>query len=459
MLCQDCHHSTDVHGNGNIGGTTFGEVEIECFDCHGTPLKHPWELPLGYGEEYGMPSLTQNRGVALELLAFQEKFGTTYEIEDGYLLTARGNPFGNVIRRDDGVVVHSASGLDFNVPVLKNLVRDEGFRNPVEATTAMVGVKKHVQTMECYTCHTSWAAQCYGCHVKVDYSKRYQSLDWVASGNDHFSDGETAETRRRYDPVMMPGKVTEGRTYTRHEDPILGINGEGRVSPLITGCQQITTVIGPDGKPLVSNKIWRTPPNIEGGGEAGQRGIDMTPAQPHTVTARARPCVSCHANPKALGYGISDNAFMNGYEAHRYADVQNEKGELLSRRSTPQVPMIDGLDMDLSQIVTREGEQVQTVGHHWRLSGPLSAEQREHMERVGTCIACHQEIPDGNLAVSALVRTGRLLNMNPHSDAEHASLLNRDLKLAATVQILTPIIVLVFIFLLWKYRRSKTINK
>ena len=257
-------------------------------------------------------------------------------------------------------------------------------------------------------------------------------------------------------PVMMPGKITEGRTYTRHEDPILGINGEGRVSPLITGCQQITTVIGPDGKAVVSNKIWRTPPYMENSGEMGQRGIDMSPAQPHTVTAKARPCVSCHANPKALGYGIADNAFMNGYEAHRYTDVQNEQGELLSRRSTPQVPMIDGLDMDLSQIVTREGEQVQTVGHHWNLSGPLSAEQRDHMERIGTCIACHQEIPDGNLAVAALVKTGKIMGMSPHSDDEHASLLNRDLKLVAIVQLLGPIIILLLAFLLIRgYRLRK----
>ncbi len=87
---------------------------------------------------------------------------------------------------------------------------------------------------------------------------------------------------------MQPGKATEGRTYIRWENPVLGINGEGRVSPIIPGCQQITTVIGPDGKILVLNKIWRTPSNIENGGAEGQRGIDMAPAQPHTANARAR---------------------------------------------------------------------------------------------------------------------------------------------------------------------------
>ena len=73
------------------------------------------------------------------------------------------------------------------------------------------------------------------------------------------------------------------------------------------------------------------------------------------------------------------------------------------------------------------------------------------MERIGTCIACHQEIPDGNLAVSALVKTGQMMGMSPHSDEEHASLLNRDLKLVAMVQLLGPIIMVLFFLLVWRY--------
>ena len=29
-------------------------MEIECTDCHGTPAKYPWELPLGWGDEFGL---------------------------------------------------------------------------------------------------------------------------------------------------------------------------------------------------------------------------------------------------------------------------------------------------------------------------------------------------------------------------------------------------------------------
>lgn len=41
LLCQDCHTSIDIHGDGNICGTTLAQVEIECEDCHGTTSEYP----------------------------------------------------------------------------------------------------------------------------------------------------------------------------------------------------------------------------------------------------------------------------------------------------------------------------------------------------------------------------------------------------------------------------------
>ena len=55
MICQDCHTSLDVHGDGFLRGTTLAQVEIECSDCHGTPEAYPWELPLGFMDEFQAP--------------------------------------------------------------------------------------------------------------------------------------------------------------------------------------------------------------------------------------------------------------------------------------------------------------------------------------------------------------------------------------------------------------------
>jgi hypothetical protein len=303
-MCSTCHNRGK-----RIGVSYLGMIE-SAYDT-------PWELPPGFGDEFGIETGGQPRGVAAALLDIQARFSTVYEAEDGYLLTARGNPMGNVIRRKDEVIVHSAGGADFRVPVLKNLAAGNRWKHPEKATTAMIGVKRHMEKLECYSCHSGWAAQCYGCHVKVDYSKDFRSVDWIASGKLHEANRETAETSRDRSPVSLPGKITEGRTYIRWENPALGINGEGRVGPIIPGCQQITTVIGQDGKPMFTNKIWRTPGGMEGSGPDGQKGIDMTPAQPHTVTAEARECVSCHADPKELDFECCwvfqyASSFING---------------------------------------------------------------------------------------------------------------------------------------------------
>jgi len=454
LLCQDCHTTTSVHGNGNIGGTTLGEVETECADCHGTPEKYPWELPIGYGEEFGLQRDTKPRGVAKKLLSVQQKFSTIYPAEDGYILTARGNPYGNVVRRGDSVVVHSASGLDFKTPVLKILNDNDSWQNPQKAKTAMVNIGTHIDKMECYSCHSTWAPQCYGCHVKVDYSKECTSTDWLKTGDAHFPSGETAETAAGENLRLLQGKVTEGRSYVRWEDPVLGINGEGRVTPLIPGCQQITTVIDTDGSALFSNKIWRTPAEMENSDKQGQRGIDMTPVQPHTTSREARSCISCHANPKTLGYGINGGSYMKGYENDRYADLRNARGELLSENSTPQFSSINDLPFDLSQIVTRDGKQLQTVGHHWSLSSPLTQEQREKMERVGVCISCHSDIPNGSISMKMISSAGKLLDMNPHSDAEHSALINSDINWAATTRLLVPLLLLLA-FAAWFFTRSR----
>ena len=459
LHCQDCHTTTAMHGNGNISGTTLAEVEVECADCHGTPDNYPWELPLGFGDEFGSEDYTEPRGLETELLNVQKRFSTVYPIEDGYLLSARGNPFGNIIRRGKEVIVHSASGNDFVVPTLKRMTINEEWENPKKACTAMINIKEHLDKMECYSCHATWAPQCYGCHVKVDYSKGQTSGDWIKSGNLRFDNGTTVESKKWGYMINQPGKSSEGRTYIRWENPVLGINGEGRVTPIIPGCQQITTVINEKGETLVNNKIWRTPPNMENGGEKGQRGIDMTPAQPHTISKKARECASCHTDPKALGYGVEGGIFMNGYDTERYMDMRDAAGNLISKLSTPQMNKIGELDIDLSQVVTRDGEQVQTVGHHWELSGPLTQEQRTRMERVGVCISCHQELPEGNLSISILTRMAGVFGLSPYTDSDHMALLKGDIILAANVKVFTPILIFIIIVVILVRRRKKRKKK
>jgi len=134
--------------------------------------------------------------------------------------------------------------------------------------------KAHMKKLECYACHSSWAPQCYGCHVKTDYRKGKSKIDWIASGSTHFKNGETSESVLGTKGKRQIGKSSETRSYTEWENPILGINGEGLVTPIIPGCQVTYTVIGPKGETLILNKQARVHDN----GHIVDA-IDMSPVQ------------------------------------------------------------------------------------------------------------------------------------------------------------------------------------
>jgi Outer membrane cytochrome MtrC/MtrF-like, domains II/IV len=433
MLCMDCHTSKDVHGDGFLSGTTLGQVEIECSDCHGTPTKHPWDLPLGTGEEFaGANRHKDARGVATTLTG-RIKQGGTYPPEDGYLLTARGNPYGNVVRRGNSVVVHTAAGKTLVIQTLKTLT--QGKKLPVAGRVAMAQVASHLSKVECYTCHGTWTPQCYGCHVKIDYSKQGRSFDWVAAGRRHAQDQFRGDRGEKGYPTTVAGRVTEQRSYMRWANPMLVINGEGRVSPAAPGCQVSATVIGPDGKMILQNHIFRTTPGTEGSGKEGQLSIDMSPTQPHT-TGKARTCESCHTSPKALGYGISGGRNNRAWNKRVVVDLMTADRRILPRSARTQIEPIAGLANDWARIVTEKGKQLQTVGHHWKLSRPLNNTERAHMSRTGVCLSCHQELPTASLAVSLLHHVAKYTGKLPKTAKQHDLLVNRIMVTTAWGQVI-----------------------
>lgn len=455
MLCQDCHTSIDVHSDGILSGTTLAPVEVECQDCHGTPDKYPWELPLGYGDEVKgeAPAKGKPRGVADTLLEYLKQ-GTKYPKEDGYLLTARGNPFGNVVRKGNDVIVHTAGGKDLKLEPLKKL-KEKGKLND-EAMVAMVHVKAHIDKMECYACHATWAPQCYGCHIKIDYSKGIKHPDWIAMGNDRTPDGLTADARGEYEKHLIDGNIVETRSYLRWENPPLAVNGEHRISPAIPGCQTTVTVIGKDGKPLLLNHIFKIP-DVEGAGKDGQLAIDISPVQPHTIQKEARKCESCHTNPVAMGYGIEEGKLYADPSKPYIVELMTADGKVIPKIYKTQINSIPNLKYDWSRFVTEKGQQLQTVGHHYSGSRPLNNEERAKLDRRGICLSCHQTMPDKDLAVSLMVHVKEYAGIKIDRE-KHNSILHKLVLLGAWVQIL-GVVVGVFLLIggiiLYKRRKSK----
>lgn len=360
MQCIDCHTSIDMHGDGNIYPSTLYQVEIQCQDCHGTPQKYPWELPIGYGTPV---TLKGERG--------------TYK-KDGieYLFTSRGNPRKNLVKTGDGAVLTSFyTGKEHVVPVLKSIKLAKAWKTH-QGEVAMDTVHQHMDKLECYACHSTWAPQCYGCHIK--YDRRKTGTDWILTALNH--DPKTGLQR----VTRTKGDIEENRGFMRWEEPILGVNVKGKVSPVIPGCQVVWTYVDENGKVVVANQIRKT--------SDGLNALTLAPVQPHANTIPARTCESCHTNPKAIGYGTAVSRsqgilepekphFMNNAEGY-YGDIPG------SKKAKWQVPKIKDFPYAWDQLVTRSGKQIQNMPHVE--DRPLNKAERNKVEREGLCVACHQ---------------------------------------------------------------------
>lgn len=429
LLCQDCHTTNSMHGNGNIGTTTLATVEIECADCHGTPDKYPWELPIGYGDEFSKTlDMNKARGLADAPMEVTARFATVYPKEDGYLMSARGNALGNVVKQSDKVIVHSETGLDFEVPILKQIQDNDSWSDPVKAKTAMVAVPQHMEKLECYACHSTWAAQYYGYKYVIDYSKN--SIDWLQSAEQFNPDGSTADRQGKY--AMQPGAPTYGDySHMRWENPPLGINGEGRVTPLVGVIQTVGTVIGPDGKTIVWNRVAKT--------ADGYDAIELAPLNPHTTSKASRDCSDCHGNQIAMGFGLDGGIYDDEPHTARFADVVTADAENVSHFTRAQISAIKDLHSDFMQLLDAEGKQVQTIDTHWPTSMPLTVAQRDRLARGGTCMACHKDIPNGSIPMKMLGKVAKVSNLSFASADEHAHLLRENNILIAWIKMIAII--------------------
>lgn len=451
MVCQDCHTSGDAHSYGDLAGAIQGAVEIECEDCHGTPTKYPWELPIGHGDEIAGPVPAQGvaRGLSDTLLPHQW-YGAVHPAQDGYLISARGNPMSNVVRQGEQIILHSAGGKDLKLKPLKYLVEHDELSR--EAKVAKIQTHMHMEKMECYACHATWAPQCYGCHINIDYSQEEKKLDWVQLAgivDEHgmtpdgvyngfkgvnLGEGSTLskdeiETIKGF---MITGEVSEQRSYLRWEDPPLVINGDHRFSPAIPGCQTTVSVKGADGKMKLLNHIFKVP-HAEGAGAEGQLAIDMSPLQPHTVQKKARSCESCHTNPKAFGYGINNGDLYAAPDSSYVADHP------LASRVDTQFNAIPNLSMDWSKFLDEDGRQLQTVGHHFSGSRPLNKDELQRLDRRGVCASCHASLPDADLATSLMDHVAEYAEVKIDNDF-HQSILIKTTRIAAWVQVLGALI-------------------
>lgn len=278
MECIDCHTRNEIMGDGTSYAHYEEQLEISCEVCHG-------------------PSP-----------------GTTRKNER---LT-------NLDEENDKTVL--AGKIDKRLRPL----------NPVKKGVCDFPAHKRVT---CEACHSTWVAQCYGCHVKREEAKTHL---------DKLTNKETA------------GLWQEGRSYIRYERPMLAV-WQDEIVVVTPGCQDIVTSVDKEGE--IDNHFNR---------------FTMAAINPHTTQAKGRECQDCHASTKTVGLG-------EGTVVMRDGKLTFERIDRGVDTSAGRTPPFDGF-------VNLDGEPLQ---HGSRANlRPFNGRELQAVLRVGLCAGCHDRYDD-----------------------------------------------------------------
>jgi hypothetical protein len=265
LHCIDCHTKHDVHGDGHLYSDTLNQIEIRCEDCHGT----------------------------LDA--------------DSTLKTSRGEPLAHMWKDEKGHVWlrGKVDGKKHLVKQISQVIDDKSpFYNPI-AKKHMgrdANGHSHLDKVECYTCHSDWMPNCYGCHVTLDIGKSAPNL----------TTGE-----------ITPGRPSGRRAWVAVHDLILMNGVRGKIAPAMPSERFYLTVkkttTNSDGTKSV-DVIFKDQPRHRAPGESG---MGARPVNPHTTRrfGRYSACEACHlkadksneeAVRRAWGFGSDKYVFTDG---------------------------------------------------------------------------------------------------------------------------------------------------
>jgi hypothetical protein len=272
MHCTDCHFSQDAHGDGLIHGEYGDALEIGCEDCHGTVRAYaslktsgPAAPPGGTDLSLGTTPAGRRRFVWRDGRLWQrsmldaDKEWEVVQVKDSI---TPGNPHYNEKSR-------LAKTLQKDGSTWGDLPRDDA------------SLAHSNSRMTCYTCHSSWATSCSGCHLPQEAN--------VKSEIHHYEGGET-RNYASYNPQVI-----------RTDAYMLGINGKvkgNRIAPVRSSSALVLSSTNAS-----RDRFYVQQPPISAPGFSSQA---FNPHVPHTVRAReTKTCTDCH-----LSAAGDNNAWM-----------------------------------------------------------------------------------------------------------------------------------------------------
>jgi len=281
MVCADCHIGGDVHGDGHLYGSERHQVGVSCEDCHGTVREEIAEDP-----------------------------------EDGEFKNSKGFTLSRISRDEENRILlkRRMDGVNIEIPQIRRIIASGVNQAMNEAMGVNEAGFSHTDSMECYTCHTSWRQTCFGCHVTIDDSRTALNL----------TTGRTTQ-----------GGISVSRDTYSTDFFSLGMNHRGKISPLCNSMSVFLTYVDENGV-----EQYRDRPRTS---SDGKKGFGWNPFHHHTVSRVPQNCDVCHTRAAEAGednsaklretYGFGTGRFMildgEGVE-HDLSAFLDEEGNLMS---------------------------------------------------------------------------------------------------------------------------------
>lgn len=300
MHCADCHFGKDSHGDGHIYGEVAQAIEITCEDCHG---------------DVTSSSKLRTSGPAAG------KSGTD--------LSTMRTPFGKLrFEWRNGVLIQRSNlepELEWKVKQVRDIINPASSNYNEKAAHAKLTAKlgpsdtqPHFTTISdvdkngmkvlahpsnefsCFTCHSSWATSCGGCHLPIQANWKKESKHY---------EGKETRNWASYNPQVARDDMYQ---LGRH-GPAKG----GKIVPVRSSSALVLSSTD-----INRQKIYVQQPPIAASGHSSQA---FAPHFPHTVrTTETKQCDDCHISKnndnnailaQLLLYGTNFVNFM-GYHAY-----------------------------------------------------------------------------------------------------------------------------------------------